>query len=70
MLKKNVKKGLIKLSEADYKDIGYQVLRADPTLIKTDGNTIRDGVNNWIPSMLLTPLYEDIAKEKRGKADK
>ncbi|MBB6130390.1 hypothetical protein [Mucilaginibacter lappiensis] len=70
LLKKNVKDGLLELFESDYKNIAYKVLRTDPTLLKTDNNTIWDGVNNWLPSMLSTPLYEDIPEEKKGKAEK
>ena len=67
LLKKNVKKGLVKLSEQDYKDIAYKVLRTDPTLSKSEENIIMDGVNNWVPSMLLPPLYEDILPKNRGR---
>ena len=67
LLKKNVKRGLIKLSEKDYKDIAYRVLRTDPTLLGAEESLIKDGVDNWVPSMLLTPLYEDILPEYRGK---
>ena len=70
MLKKNVKSGLLKLSESDYKNIAYKVLRTDPTLLKTDEDLIWDGVNNWVPSMLSIPLYEDIPMDKRGKVGK
>ena len=70
LLKENVKNGVIKLSETDYRNIAYKVLRADPTLLKTGDNIILDGVNNWLTTMLLTPLYKDIPLEKRGRADR
>lgn len=69
LLKKNVKDGILKLTEKDYNNIAYKVLRSDPSLSKTDDETIWDGVNNWLPSMLSMPLYEDILAEKRGKVD-
>jgi hypothetical protein len=67
LLKKNVKRGLINLSEEDYKGLAYKVLRTDPTLLRTDDSLIEDGVNNWLSPMLLTPLYEDILPQDRGK---
>ncbi|RQO80219.1 hypothetical protein DBR40_00960 [Pedobacter sp. KBW01] len=67
LLKKNVKRGLINLSEEDYKELAYKVLRTDPTLLRTDDSLIEDGVNNWLSPMLLTPLYEDILQQDRGK---
>ncbi len=70
LLKENVRNGIIKMSEKDYKDIAYKVLRADPTLLKTEDDIISDGVNNWVGTMLLTPLYKDIPLEKRGRADR
>jgi hypothetical protein len=70
LLKENVSNGILKMSEADYKNIAFKVLRADPTFLKIDDDLIWDGVNNWVPSMLSTPLYEDIPEEKRGKADR
>jgi hypothetical protein len=69
LLKKNEKDGLIELSESDYKNVAYKVLRTDPTLLKADESTLWDGVNSWIPSMLSIPLYEDIPKTKRGKVE-
>lgn len=70
LLKKNAKEGLVKLSTNDYREIAYKVLKTDPTLLKSDDDIIRDGVDNWLPSMLLTPLYEDIPIKNRGKAVK
>ena len=67
LLKKNVKKGLLSLSVQDYKNIAYKVLRTDPTLLKSDEDIIYDGVNNWIPGMLLIPVHEDILPENRGR---
>ncbi|ACU05918.1 hypothetical protein [Pedobacter heparinus] len=67
LLKRNVKKGLITLSVEDYKEIGYKVLRTDPSLLKSSEDIIVDGVNNWVPSMLLIPLYEDVPTKYRGK---
>ncbi|HYF66982.1 MAG TPA: hypothetical protein VD884_02550 [Ohtaekwangia sp.] len=67
LLKKNVKNGLLTLSEQDYKNIAYKVLKTDPTLLKSDESIIEDGVNNWLPTMLLIPLYEDILSENRGR---
>lgn len=68
LLKKNVKKGKLTLSIEDYKNIAYKVLRSDPVLSRADESMLKDGVNNWVPSMLSTPLYEDIPKDIRGKA--
>jgi len=67
LLKRNVERGIIKLSFDQYKDIAYKVLRTDPTLLKSDESIIRDGVDNWVPSMLSTPVYSSIPKEHRGR---
>lgn len=69
LLKINVKEGLLKLSEEEYKEIAYKVLRTDPTLLRTEESIIRDGVNNWVPPMLLTPLYSDIANVNKGRVN-
>ncbi|PWG79179.1 hypothetical protein [Pararcticibacter amylolyticus] len=66
-LKRNVKDGLVELSEDQYKEIAYKVLCSDPTLLKSDDTVIVDGVNNWVPAMLLTPLYSEIPIKYRGK---
>jgi len=67
LLKRNVKEGILALSEDEYKKIGFKVLRSDPSLIRADDKLIRDGVDNWISSMLEMPLYEDIPSQYRGR---
>jgi len=67
LLKKKVNSGKLNLTDEEYKTIAYKVLRTDPTLLKSDEAIIREGVNNWLPSMLSTPLYSDIPTEYRGK---
>jgi len=67
LLKKNVKQNKLQLSIEDYKNIAYKVLSSDPALSKANENMLDDGVNNWVPSMLSTPLYEDIPKNIRNK---
>lgn len=67
LLKKNVKRGLLTLSVEEYKEIGFKALRADPSMVRANDRLIMDGIDNWVPSMLTTPLYEDIPKQYRGK---
>lgn len=68
LLKKNVKNEKLKLSLDDYKTIAFRVLKADPVLIKANEDIIWDGVNNWVPSMILTPLYDDVPENLKGRA--
>ncbi|GAA4335867.1 hypothetical protein GCM10023149_44150 [Mucilaginibacter gynuensis] len=68
LLKINVNKHGLTFSMQDYKDIAYKVFKADPVFLKTDDNLIKDGINSWIPGMVLTPSYVDIPKEIRGRA--
>jgi len=67
LLKKKVKQGKVKLSIEDYKNVAYEVLLSDPVLARADENMLKSGVNNWVPCMLSTPLYEDVPKNIRGK---
>jgi hypothetical protein len=68
LLKRKVDEGILALTVEDYKDIAYRVLKADPTFARTKNDMLRDGISNWVQSMLLTPLYRNIPKAIRGKA--
>lgn len=68
MLKNNVRKGVVNLTIDEYKDIAYKVLKSDPVMSRTDVNLLKDGVDNWVPPMLMMPLYSNLPESIRGKA--
>lgn len=68
LLKRNIKKGSLKLSKQQFESIAYIVLKSNPSFAKRDDDLIKDGVKNWLQPMLSMPLYEDIPKKIRGKA--
>lgn len=70
MLKKNVEKGLIQLKYEDYLDIGFKVLRSDPSMNRLNDEMVLDAANNWIPTILNMPLYSVIPEVIRGKRRK
>lgn len=60
LLKKNIKQGLIVLSEKQLNNIAFKVLRSEPSTKKMSDEDIQYGVNNWLPSMLMIPLFNEI----------
>lgn len=67
LLKRNIRNNKVSLSESDFKEIGFKVLRSESSTKKIDDEDIRDAVNNWLPSMLSMPLLDEIPKEYRGR---
>ncbi|TCD05836.1 hypothetical protein EZ449_15335 [Pedobacter frigidisoli] len=67
LLKKNIKKGLAEISVKEFNEIAFNILRSEPSTKKISDEDIQYGVNNWLPSMLMMPLFEevpDIHKER------
>lgn len=67
LLKKNIKEGKIKLGIDEIKKIAFEVIKCEPSLLKSTESELMNGVNNWIPTMMFTPLIEDIPSEIIGK---
>lgn len=67
LLKINVDLGKTNMTIEEYLDVGFLVLKSDPSMSKIDDETIQDGVKNWMPTMLNMPLYSKIPLEIRGK---
>ncbi|MCP9747819.1 hypothetical protein [Lacihabitans sp. CS3-21] len=67
LLKRNEKIGLINLNINQLKEIAFNVMRNEPSLSKLNDAALINGVNNWIPSMMITPLISDIPLNQRGK---
>jgi hypothetical protein len=67
LLKKNIKEGKINMSIDQIKGIAFDVLKSEPSLGRLNDEEIMNGVNNWVPSMMFTPLIEDIPVNIRGK---
>lgn len=67
LLKRNIKKGLLTLTEKQFKDIAFKVLRSESSTKKLSDEEIQNGVNNWIPSMLMIPLFEEIPEELKER---
>ena len=67
LLKKNVKSGKLTLSAEEYLQIGFKVLRSDPSLLRATDSMIWNGVHNWIPQMLSIPVYAEIPEHLRGR---
>ncbi len=67
LLKRNISRGIISLSEQDFNNIGFKVLRSEPSTRKISDEDIQNGLNNWLPSMLLIPLFEEIPVAYREK---
>lgn len=67
LLKKNIKDGKVKLTTDEIKKIAFEVIRCEPSLSKSTESELMDGVNNWVPTMMFTPLIEDIPEEIRGR---
>lgn len=67
LLKKNIKDGKITLTIDQIKKIAFEVLKNEPSLNRLNDEEIMDGVNNWVPPMMFTPLIEDIPENIRGK---
>jgi hypothetical protein len=70
LLKQNMKNGSVILLEKDLYNISFKVLRSENSMKKLSDDDIQNSVNNWLPSMLMIPLYEDISFEKRERATK
>ncbi len=67
LLKSNVKKGIVNLSLSDFGDIAFKVLKSDFNSKGISDEEFLAGVENWLPSMLNTPLFEDIPNEIRER---
>ena len=67
LLKRNIKKGSLKLNRQQFESIAFIVLKSNPSFAKSDDDLIKDGVKNWLQPMLSMPLYEDIPKNTRGR---
>lgn len=67
LLKANVHQGITNLTINEYFDIGFMVLRSDPTMVRFDDKMIQDSVNRWTKTILAMPLYSKIPIEIRGK---
>ncbi|TBO44318.1 hypothetical protein [Pedobacter kyonggii] len=63
LLKKNIKRKLIIISDKQFNQIAFKVLRSEPSMKKISDEDIQYGVDNWLPSMLMTPLYNEIPDE-------
>jgi hypothetical protein len=68
LLKKNVKNGLIALSDEQFNEIAFKVFRSEPSMRKISDEDIQYGIDNWLPSMLIIPLYDEIPAEFRERA--
>jgi len=68
LLKRNIKKGVVKLTEADFIEIAVLVLLADPNFRTKDRNTVAQQIAQLdIRDMLFTPLWEDISANLKGR---
>ncbi len=67
LLKSNIKKGIVDLSLAEIKDIAFRVMKSDFNSKGVSDVDILGGVENWLPLMLNTPLFEDIPNEIRER---
>ncbi|MCY1517991.1 hypothetical protein D9M68_526950 [compost metagenome] len=67
LLKKNIRKGLVVLSEKELNNIGFKVLRSEPTTKKISDEDIQNGLNNWLPSMLTIPIFDEIPDEYKER---
>jgi hypothetical protein len=63
LLKENIKSKLIVLSKKQFNEIAFRVLRSEPSTKKISDEDIRYGIDNWLPSMLMVPLYNEIPNE-------
>lgn len=67
LLKMNIKKGIVDLSLTECKDIAFRVLKSDFNSKGVIDVDILGGVENWLPLMMNTPLFEDIPNEIRER---
>jgi len=67
LLKRNIRDGVISSSDVDFNKIAFDIFRAEPSAKKMDDEDIRFGVDNWLQSILSTPLFDEIPKEYRGR---
>ncbi|TJY63548.1 hypothetical protein FAZ19_18395 [Sphingobacterium alkalisoli] len=67
LLKTNVDLGTTNLTTEEYLDIGFMVLKSDPTMVRFDDEMIRNSVSNWLPIILAMPLYSKIPIDIRGR---
>ena len=67
LLKMNIKKGIVDLSLTEFKDIAFRVLKSDFNSKRVINVDILGRVENWLPLMLNTPLFEDIPNEIRER---
>lgn len=67
LLKLNIKRGIVDLSFAEIKDIAFRVMKSDFNSKGVSDVDILGGVENWLPLMLNTPLFEDIPNEIRER---
>ena len=67
LLKKNIKKGKIKLTLDEIKKIAFEVIKCEPSLLKSTESELMNGVNNWVPTMMFTPLISDIPEGIIGR---
>lgn len=67
LLKLNIKKGIVSLRLFEFRDIAFRVLKSDFNSKGISEEEFLAGVENWLPLMLSTPLFEDIPKDIRER---
>lgn len=65
LLKRNIRSGVISASDVDFNKIAFNIFRAEPSAKKMDDEDIQFGVDNWLQSMLSSPLFDEIPEEYR-----
>ncbi len=65
LLKRNVRDEKVSLTDAQFKEIAFKVFKAEPSAKKVNDSEILQGIDNWLPSMLMTPLFEEIPENYR-----